>query len=247
MRTQAQSARGKVTATIGDQSVDITVTQTAGITLNPATLNVTASSTSQNFMLTSNVAWEATESEDWITSVTPATGTANPGTEQTLTINYTENLTADARTGTLTVTETGATDTGATGTTISATLMLTQAASTSAITLNQATFSVTAEAGSQDFMLTSSVAWEATESEDWITSVTPATGTASGTPQTVTINYTANPTANARTGTITVTETGATGSPTIVTLTLMQSETLLTLTNKSYNLPHIGVCKIHLK
>ena len=88
-------------------SVTVRAGDAAPITLTSETLNVTSVSTSDaTTMLTSTVAWAATESEDWITDVDPAeeTGTS---TSQAITLTYTANMGA-ARTGTVTFTETTA-------------------------------------------------------------------------------------------------------------------------------------------
>ena len=112
--TEAVATDYTLTARDGDGDTDefvFSVTVRAGdatpITLTSETLNVTSVSTSDaTTMLTSTVAWAATESEDWITDVDPAeeTGTS---TSQAITLTYTANMGA-ARTGTVTFTETTA-------------------------------------------------------------------------------------------------------------------------------------------
>ena len=234
----------KVTATIEEESVEITVTQSAApsVTLSAESLTVTASSTSNaTITMTSNVAWKSsiTSSGDWITSVTPATGTADPGNAQTLTLAYEANATTAARMGTITFTETntdGSALTERTATTT--TLTVTQEAAEPSVTLSAASLTVTASSTSNaTITMTSNVAWAATESEDWITSVTPATGTADpDNAQTLTLAYEAHAMAAERMGTITFTETNTDGSAltegtaTTTTLTVTQEAAASSIT-----------------
>ena len=117
-RPQAGTAAGATDYTLtatdrdGDEatlniSITIRAADAMPITLNAGTQRVTASSTSNNAtMLTSTVAWEATETETWITMMTPEKGVAN-GTAQAITLNYMANEGSE-RMGTVTFTETTA-------------------------------------------------------------------------------------------------------------------------------------------
>ena len=80
------------------------------------------------------------------------------------------------------------------------------------------TRSVTSTAGSTTFQVTfagcTSQAWSVSDNADWL-SVTPASSTGS---QTITANYNENTGCTTRIATITVTATGATGSPKTITV-----------------------------
>ena len=77
------------------------------IRLNAQMRRMTASTTDNTVMLTSDVDWEAAKTEDWITAVTPdiGTGTGNP---TVIALTYQENGTFEDRIGTITFTETTA-------------------------------------------------------------------------------------------------------------------------------------------
>ena len=98
-----------------------------------------------------------------------------------------------------------------------------RAASTVTAMLNTATLSVTASSTtSSTIMLTMNVAWEATKTASWITSISPASGSGSATAQAIQIDYTAN-TGAVRSATVTFTETTAGASPPhTLELTVMQ-------------------------
>ena len=98
-----------------------------------------------------------------------------------------------------------------------------RAASDMPITLSAATLTVQGIEGTDNtIMLTSSVAWEATETLEWITMVVPASGSASATAQAITLSYSVNA-GSERMGTVTFTETTAGASPKFsVTLTVTQ-------------------------
>ena len=88
-----------------------------------------------------------------------------------------------------------------------------RAASTVTAMLNSATLSVTASSTtSSTIMLTMNVAWEATKTASWITSISPASGSGSATAQAIQIDYTAN-TGAARSATVIFRETTAGASP----------------------------------
>ena len=94
----------------GDEAeLTFTITTTAAaLMLSAQTLTVTASSTVDSVItFTSNVAWEAAESVDWINAVTPAAGTGT-NTPQQVKLTYNANTAETARTGTVTFTETTA-------------------------------------------------------------------------------------------------------------------------------------------
>ena len=148
----------------------ITVTAVPSITLGSGSrsLFVGASSTSTTITITSNVAWKATETEDWITSVTPATGVADPFAP-TLTIAYEANAATAARMGTITFTETNTDGTALTGrTAATTTLTVTQSAAAS-ITADKTTVTFPVAGGNYEVMITSTGGdWDVSENIAWL-------------------------------------------------------------------------------
>jgi hypothetical protein len=191
---------GTVTAT-----VSITVSNTLALSVTPVKHIITAGSTSISSTITitngtgtpvcsTNVTWVT------ITSCTPsqvsATITANTGSIM--------------RTGTISVSVTGAT-----GSPVSVSIEQAGVTATPTLTISPDIQSVSYNAGSTTFAITTTntvsvPTCEVSVGKDWITGCT-----ISG--QTLTVNYSAN-TGNERVGGVTVLSIGATGSPKIVQL-----------------------------
>ena len=113
--TAAAAVNYTLTATDADGDTDdlnfsITIRAASAmpLALTPAgTLTVAGNSTTNNTLrLTSSVAWEAVEAEDWITAVTPPTGTA--ALAATIALTYEGNEAFEPRTGSVTFKETTA-------------------------------------------------------------------------------------------------------------------------------------------
>ncbi|MDE0471644.1 MAG: Ig domain-containing protein [Ekhidna sp.] len=144
-KTAAAAADYTLTATDADGDTDdltfsitIRAADATPMTLSTATLSVAGSSTTNNTLrLTSSVAWEATEAEDWTTTVTPATGTAAVATAIALT--YDGSGAFEPRTGSVTFRET----TAGTSPPFEVTLDVTQTAGSS---LSTTTYEVPARA-----------------------------------------------------------------------------------------------------
>jgi len=157
--------------------------------------------------VTSNVSWQVTEPEAWITNLSPASGTNNG----TFTFSVTEN-TGNSRTGIITITDVS-------GSAESVTITVVQAGATGSyllvdpVTLNVGPSANTGLVGT----VTSNVSWQVTESETWITNLNPASGTNNGT---FTFSVTEN-TGAVRTGTITISDVSGSVQP--VTITVVQS------------------------
>ena len=111
------AAAANYTLTVGDTdsdtddlifSITIRAADATPLALTPAgTLSVVGNSTTNNTLrLTSSVAWEAVEAEDWITAVTPPTGTA--ALAATIALTYEGNGAFEPRTGSVTFKETTA-------------------------------------------------------------------------------------------------------------------------------------------
>ena len=178
------------TLTIGGQT--FTVTQsgvTPAYTLASTTGTAPATAGSGTVSLTatpSDATWTATSNAAWLT-VSPSSGTG----PATLTYTYNAATTIASRTGTFTV--------------AGQTFTLTQTGLTGSLTLTPASDSAPAAgATGKTVAVTANAAdfaWTATSNAVWLTITAGASTTGSGT---VTYNVTANPSANSRTGTLTI-------------------------------------------
>jgi hypothetical protein len=163
---------------------------------------------------TGTMPWTAavTSGGTWLSITSGASG-SNSGTVD---CSYPTNTTTSARTGTIRVTATGAT-----GSPVDVTV--TQAATPiqPVLSVTPSNQVVAKDAGTTTFNVsntgTGAMTWGASViSGSWLTITSEASGTDSGT---INCSYPTNTTTSARTGTIRVTATGATGSPVDVTVT----------------------------
>jgi Leucine-rich repeat (LRR) protein len=137
--------------------------------------------------VTGNTAWTAESSATWLT-VSPATGTGSG----TITVNAEANTVMESRSATITVTAGN----------IVRTVSVTQAAAVPALEVNGTELNnIPEEEADYSLPVTSNTAWTAKSNAAWLT-VSPTTGTGSGT---IAVTVTENPTLNTRTATITVT------------------------------------------
>ncbi|HEX3073859.1 MAG TPA: BACON domain-containing protein, partial [Ignavibacteriales bacterium] len=130
--------------------------------------------------ISSNVAWSASESSDWF-SITNNSGS--------ITINYTENMTVFARTGSITVT----------GADVTKTINVSQVAGPERLDVNPLTKEVPYQEGGASFTVTANKAWTVSENLNWV--VIP--------PESIENNkfvasINSNPSADSRTGNIVV-------------------------------------------
>jgi hypothetical protein len=198
------SRSGTVTVSGSGITRNVTVTQAAdGVTnqlsVTPSNRDVSSSSGNTTFDVSSDVSWTVSESVSWITSVSPATGSNNG----TLTVNYEANGTTSSRSGTVTVSGGG----------ITRNVTVTQAADVNdELSVTPSSRDVSSSSGSTTFDVSSNVSWTVSESVSWITSVSPSSGSNNGS---FTVNYEANGTTSARSGTITVSGGSITRSVTV--------------------------------
>ena len=189
----------------GVETMNITLVQSAPgarvLLAAPSSFTPTAEAGNVTFDVTANVPWAITNSDTWITSIAPKTGSDN----QTITIEYDENIDPMQREATFTL---AATDVGATETTD---ITLTQAAARF-LAADKTRIPVNADAGSATFNVTATVPWEITNSDTWITSITPKTG---GDNQTITIEYDENTAITDRDAVLTLSATGAGATETL--------------------------------
>ncbi len=188
---------GTISITGGGITRTVTVTQapTPALAITPADRQVSYTSGSTIFTVTSNISWSVSDDAAWLT-LSPSSGSGNG----TLTATYTENTSTSQRTGTLTVTGGGLT--------VKATV--TQAP-TAELAVSPQDQIVPYTSGNTTFTITSNSSWSASDDASWLT-VSPSGGTGNGT---LTASYTENTTTSQRTGTITVTGSGMTSKVTV--------------------------------
>ncbi len=186
------------------------------LTVSPTNRDVTNSSGTSTFDVSSNVSWTVDESLSWLT-VSPTSGSNNAS----FTVNYDENTTINERTGTITVSGAG----------ITRNITVTQAGTaTDQLTVLPSTRDVSNASGTTTFDVSSNVSWTVDESLSWLT-VSPTSGSNDAS---FTVNYDENTTTSERTGTITVSGAGITRD---VTVTQALSADNIDLTDLRANQP----------
>ena len=205
--------------------------------VTPSTQNVTSPAGTTNFAVsntgTGTMTYSAavTTGGDWLT----ITGGATGGNTGTIAVAYTENTSITPRTGTITVTAPGAT-----GSPVQVTVYQSGINPQPILTVTPANQNVTSPAGTTSFAVantgTGTMTYSAavTTGGDWLTITGGATGGNTGT---IAVAYTENTSITPRTGTITVTAPGATGSPVQVTVTQAGAnpQPILTVTPTNQN------------
>ena len=139
------------------------------ISISPETLAFDGSASSKTITLKANSAWTATNTTDWI-SVSPKSGSS----DGTITVAVSQNN-GLSRSGNITF------SIGS----LSSILTVTQTGYP-ALTVSESAILFTKKAASKEITLSSNYDWTAASSSDWVT-VTPASGSASASAQTVTI------------------------------------------------------------
>ncbi|OQX25344.1 MAG: hypothetical protein BWK80_16070 [Desulfobacteraceae bacterium IS3] len=190
-----------------------TAPQIPVLSVTPASLDLTAAASTATLTVantgTGTMNWTAAESLSWL-SISPTSGTVNG----TVTVTYDANSTGASRTGTITVTASGAT-----GSPKSISVTQAAAGQEPVLSVTPASFELSATASTSTLTIantgTGTLNWSAAESLDWL-SLSPTSGTGSGT---ITLTYQANTGTSSRTGAITVTASGASGSPKSISVT----------------------------
>ena len=180
-----------ITVSGGNITQTLTLTQ-AGLvapvlTISPLSVSLPPRADTFSLNINANVSWSGVDNQTWLT-VPLASGTGNGK----LRLQFTANVGVGTRTATLTVNGGG----------LTRNITVTQAAPS--LTILPTSLNVPASAGSSNLALSGNVVWTATDNQAWVT-LAPAAGTGNGT---VTVNYTANPSALARTATITIAGNG---------------------------------------
>ena len=233
--------------------VQVTVTQAGAnpqpiLTVTPTNQNVTSPAGTTSFAVsntgTGTMTYSAvvTTGNDWLSITSGATG----GNTGTIAIAFTENTSITPRTGTITVTAPGAT-----GSPVQVTVTQAGANPQPILTVTPTNQNVTSPAGTTNFTVsntgTGAMTYSAvvTIGNDWLTITGGATGGNTGT---IAVAFTENTSATSRTGTITVTAPGATGSPAQVTVTQEASIPpfpMLTIGTLSGAVPGAVVLPVH--
>ena len=160
------------------------ITQAAFVfitTINPTSRDVDGEATNYDIAISSNGAWTAEESLDWI-SLNSTSGSGNG----TMTVTLSRNESGSARNGSIAI--------GGNNHTI------TQAAFIATTTINPTSNSLNGDHANYDISVTSDGSWIASESLDWV-SISPTNGTNNGT---VSVTITENLTGSERSGSITI-------------------------------------------
>jgi hypothetical protein len=165
--------------------------------VTPSNQNVTSSSGTTSFAVTSNVSWTSSNNQTWCI-VTPS-GTGNG----TITATYQLNTGTGSRIATITVSGSGVSDQVVT---------VTQLGTAPSLIVSPLNQNVISSSGTTSFNVVSNVVWTSSSNQTWCT-VTPS-GTGKGT---ITATYQLNTGAGSRTATITVSGSGV--SDQVVTVT----------------------------
>ncbi|HLN53554.1 MAG TPA: BACON domain-containing carbohydrate-binding protein [Lentimicrobium sp.] len=178
---------------------------TPTLNVTPLNQNVTASSGSTNFTVTSNSNWTASSNQGWCTVTSSGSGNG------TLVANYTTNTVTTQRIATITITVSGLPST---------TVTVTQAGASPTLTVTPSNQNVMYLPGSTNFTVSSNSSWTAISDDDWCV-VTPS-GNGNGV---ITASYGQNALSTPRIATISV---NVSGLPT-QTVTVTQAGFVATL------------------
>jgi hypothetical protein len=185
---------GTITVTGGGIIRTVTVTQSAqpfALEVTPVERNVSHTSGSTTFSVTSNTNWNVSDDAEWL-SVSPASGSGSG----TVTVSYTVNPNTAQRSGTVNVAGGGITDT----------VIVIQEAQPFMLTASPSNISVGYGLGNATFTITSNTSWTVNDDVGWI-STFPSSGSGN---ESVILIYEYNPNTSQRIGTITVSGGGIT-------------------------------------
>jgi hypothetical protein len=190
------------------------------LSVTPASRSVASGAVTAVYTLansgTAAMPWSAATTSGWVTGISPASGTLQPGAQATVSVSVAENPSATGRSTTLTFTAPSALGSPATAS-------LLQAGNTNpALTVTPATLDVGSEAGSKTFSVANTgggtLTWSVTAECGWVRGISPSSGVLQANQNVpVTVIFDAN-TAAKRECTLRVTATGVADSPKLVTL-----------------------------
>jgi hypothetical protein len=188
----------------GGLEVTVEVTQEGAqpfVDADPVTINVGPAAGMVDIDVFANVDWEVQTFDPWV-SVTPVTGFG----DQVVNISYDENTSADSRQTTISI--------EAVGSAVGRTVTLIQGGAGAILTVNPSNINVPSPAGNSSFDITSNVNWDITVDVPWITITSSTSGADDAT---INFDYDENLDPGLRTGTITISGSGASDQEIIVT------------------------------
>lgn len=187
------------------------------LAVSPLNHNVSATSGSVNFSVTSNSNWTASSNAAWCTVTSSGSGNG------TIVANYQANSTTSQRVANITVVVSGLSPIVVT---------VTQAGAAVTLSVTPANQSVGYQQGNTNFSVTSNSNWTATSNQGWCTVTSSGSGNG-----TIVANYESNTTSAQRVATITVSANGATSST--VTVTQAAFTPTLTVTPSNRNVSSV--------
>jgi hypothetical protein len=199
------SRTGTVTVTgSGGVSPQIITVIQAGVqavlTVDKTNINVNPPAGTENFTITSNVSWTITGVPAWFT-LSASNGSGN----QTININYQQNVLTTSRSATLTISSGGLVP--------DRTVVVTQAGAQAVLDVDKTAINVTAPAGTANFAITANVNWTITGTPTWFT-LSASSGAGN---QNITINYQQNSNTTPRSATLTIAGGGLPNKTIVVT------------------------------
>ncbi len=184
--------------------------------VTPSNQNVTSSSGTTSFIVTSNVEWSSSSNQTWCT-VTPS-GTCDGN--GTITAAYQSNTGTGSRIATITVSGSGVSDQVVT---------VTQLGTSPSLIVTPLNQNVSSSSGTTSFTVTSNVSWTSSSNQTWCT-VTPSGTGGNGT---ITATYQSNTGTGSRIAAITVSGSGV--SDQVVTVTQSGTAPSLVVTPLNQN------------
>lgn len=164
-----------------DNLITFEVIEPSFLSLTPSTLNLSNGSSTRSITVNSNVSWAASESTSWLL----LSGGINGNGNGSFSISATSNNSTNPRTATVSVSGGG----------LTRTISITQAGNTAELSISPEETEVGASAGCKEFQVSADVSWTISNSDNWITSISPTSGNGN---QLVTACYTENNSSNPR-------------------------------------------------
>lgn len=204
----------------GAASLAINIIQKGySITILPSSQNVSSTSGTANFTITSNINWTTSSNQTWC-AVSPTSGTLNGSIIAT----YLANLVTSTRIATITLIGAGVPN---------QTVTVTQDAFVPTLNISPTNQNVSSAIGTTAINVTSNINWSASSNQTWCT-IAPISGSNNGT---VTVNYSANPLTTDRSAVITFSGSGVTAQTFTLDQTGVSTPTITTslVTNVSFS------------
>ncbi len=188
----------------------VTITQAGAVarqlSVNPTVIDLPANpGGSRTINVTSNIDWQFVVAGGWLMNITP---TNNMGSMNgVIEFDFPENTGSAGRSATITVSGVGVPD---------QLITINQAGVNFNLEVDKDVINLTADAGSNGFVITSNVDWQISDdaANDWITTYSTDNGNGNSN---ITFDYEANPDLNQRTATITVQGVGTPSRTILVT------------------------------